>query len=442
MNKFVLLIVAALLLLAFTFFPDDEVTLQHNLPGSVSAGEEVTAEFIVKKTIGIQFGKFQLDLPSGVVASAVELKGGQFSFSGSVAKVIWMQFPSEEETKISFKLKFSNEMNGNKTINAKFQYVTNNEKKSTEIAPHQISVVNASSGTEVEAKKDSSFASSDEPEQVVSVERIIEKDVNKNAFLVTVKIKKGHVKGFAKYMDALPAGLTATKGTVSGNGTFKFVDNKASVIWATLPSDEEIQATYFIKPIIEFNEKPLIKGSFSYVENETTRKAEASDVYLDVTQKSVEENIVSNDSGVKETTTETVSVVQPDKEKEEKVVSSNSGKDEQAQTNENITVTTEKTDGTTNKNVTFHVQIGAYKNQPSVEYFRKKYTIDEAIITDIHNGLNKYMVGKFNEYKSARDYRETIRAKGINGAFVTVYNSGKRITVQEALMILNQKWFR
>jgi cell division protein FtsN len=95
-----------------------------------------------------------------------------------------------------------------------------------------------------------------------------------------------------------------------------------------------------------------------------------------------------------------------------------------------------------NNNVSFHVQIGAYKNQPTMEYFKQKYAITEEIITDIHNGLNKYMVGKFNEYKSARDHRESTRAKGLNGAFVTAYNFGKRITVQEALMMLNQKWFK
>jgi hypothetical protein len=51
-------------------------------------------------------------------------------------------------------------------------------------------------------------------------------------------------------------------------------------------------------------------------------------------------------------------------------------------------------------------------------------------------------VGTFNDYKGARDKREGMKNKGVSGAFVTAYNSGKRITVQEALMITSQKWLR
>jgi hypothetical protein len=57
-------------------------------------------------------------------------------------------------------------------------------------------------------------------------------------------------------------------------------------------------------------------------------------------------------------------------------------------------------------------------------------------------GFTKYTVGSHKEYKSAHDAREVIKSKGVVGPFVTAYNTGKRITVQEALMITSQKWFR
>jgi hypothetical protein len=60
----------------------------------------------------------------------------------------------------------------------------------------------------------------------------------------------------------------------------------------------------------------------------------------------------------------------------------------------------------------------------------------------MHEGMTKFLVGKFPEYKESRNYREAMRAKGVTDAFVTAYNAGKRITVQEALMITRQKWFK
>ena len=65
-----------------------------------------------------------------------------------------------------------------------------------------------------------------------------------------------------------------------------------------------------------------------------------------------------------------------------------------------------------------------------------------AVNTEMQDGFTKCVTGKHTEYKSARDAREVIKSKGVSDAFVTAYNSGRRITVQEALMIAGQKWFR
>ena len=59
----------------------------------------------------------------------------------------------------------------------------------------------------------------------------------------------------------------------------------------------------------------------------------------------------------------------------------------------------------------------------------------------MHQGWHKYTVGKFSIYKGARNYREIIKNQHkIKGPFVTAYNNGTRITVQEALMISKDQW--
>jgi hypothetical protein len=70
------------------------------------------------------------------------------------------------------------------------------------------------------------------------------------------------------------------------------------------------------------------------------------------------------------------------------------------------------------------------------------FKISEKIYEEMIDGFTKYTVGHFNEYKATRDHREDLRSKGVAGPFVVAYNGGKRITVQEALMITHQQWYK
>ena len=96
-----------------------------------------------------------------------------------------------------------------------------------------------------------------------------------------------------------------------------------------------------------------------------------------------------------------------------------------------------------NQSLYYSVQICATKKQVDVSYFAKANNILEKIYTMMHEGWHKYVVGEFNEYKEARDHREKVKNENkVVGPFVTAYNKGTRITVQEALMISGQKWIQ
>ena len=93
-------------------------------------------------------------------------------------------------------------------------------------------------------------------------------------------------------------------------------------------------------------------------------------------------------------------------------------------------------------NVSYSVQIAALHKAVNAAMLATKYKLTEAVNTEMVDGFTKYTVGLHKEYKDAHDSRENIRDKGVVGRWIASYNNGKRITVQEALMISNQKWFK
>jgi cell division septation protein DedD len=92
----------------------------------------------------------------------------------------------------------------------------------------------------------------------------------------------------------------------------------------------------------------------------------------------------------------------------------------------------------------YQVQVGAFaKKMVTTEKLEKRFKIIETINSEMSGGYTKFMVGNHREYKEARDHREKIIDENkIKSSFVVAYNDGKRITVQEALSITNQKWFK
>ncbi len=90
------------------------------------------------------------------------------------------------------------------------------------------------------------------------------------------------------------------------------------------------------------------------------------------------------------------------------------------------------------------MQIAAGKNVVDKAYFEKRHNWTSDFVIENHNGWVKYTTGSYQVYRIARDNRESVNGgeHKFNGPFVTAYNEGIRITVQEALMISKQKWFK
>jgi len=331
------------------------------------------------------------------------------------------------------------------------------------------------------AVKESSTTVADEN---ISVKRnLSSSNVKKGeSFTVELSINKGGASGFAKIMETLPLGFVAEEVDAFG-GIFSFQDGKVKILWMTMPASAEIKVKYKVTAGMDMSGMQNIEGFFSYLKESdgTNKKIAFENSQVTILEQNAEpvaivepsktevENTTPKETAV--TAKEEVKEITAVEEKKKEVVKKEVVKKE-ATTKESTTVnivekgeevkiakkdkTRVKTPvaaeelaakdfGVSNPNQSLYysVQICATKKQVDVSYFAKANNILEKIYTMMHEGWHKYVVGEFNEYKEARDHREKVKNENkVVGPFVTAYNKGTRITVQEALMISGQKWIQ
>ena len=478
MLKYAALLFNSLALLIYQFFFTDTITITQNIPASVKAGSEFVVELTINKGTTSGFAKLQQDLPEGFTAvDKNENNGGAFTFSNQAVKLIWMSLPSDQEFKVRYTVKVPEGISGDKQIGGKFSYVSDNVKQTVEISPSTITVVG---DAPVVAQKEEPTATQPATGEPVSqptslttpsagVSGILVADLSGNEglsvncsrkiplnpgneFTVELNINKGNLSGFAKLLETLPAGFTASALDSKG-ASFTFSDQKVKFVWVSMPSEPEFKVTYKIASAVSpINQ--VVDGIFSYIENDETKKY----------------TIPTTIIGTEGTTPPAIALNTPEKKEEPKVETPATPVETLTPTPVVTEVTPVVADNTTNTtettpaetvtpadntkvlsassvpvpqgDVNYRVQIAALHRAVEASTLATRYNLFEPVITEMAQGFTKYTIGSHKEYKSAHDARDIIKNKGVVGPFVTAYNSGKRITVQEALMITSQKWFR
>jgi hypothetical protein len=90
----------------------------------------------------------------------------------------------------------------------------------------------------------------------------------------------------------------------------------------------------------------------------------------------------------------------------------------------------------------FKVQVCATHRTVDANFVKTNYKLQDEVIQEMHEGWFKFTVGGYGQYVEARNKREDLAPNNLPGPFVTAYNNGNRITVQEALMISKQQWVK
>jgi cell division septation protein DedD len=464
MIKFLTLLNLSGILLFNTFFLTN-VVITHETPATMQAGTEVKVTVTIDKGSLNGFAKLQIDLPEGLAATAIETKGASFTFADGKAKFIWMALPNQPQFKVSYTLGAAADASGSLPINGKFSYIEDNERKTEDLATTTVTITGGTVAQDNSApptpdasatapvvpdnSSDVTFAGAAAPikdAEIVNESGVAPQQgaggvmgtrsisaITETEMLVEVVVNKGDIRGFGKLQETIPAGFTALEKN-SNEAIFTTQDRIVKFVWLNLPAAKELKVVYKLRANGQPDGEYTVNGEFGYLLNDETQKAVLGSTNFFTGPKALETQPVA-------THTEPAKTEPAKTEPVKTTVSKNDGATAQKEKPKSKPKTTSKVTGP-ETGVTYKVQIMAAHREVGGEYFDRQFHYGGDFSIERHEGWIKYVTGRHSDYRSARDQREGFVSAGHNfrGPFVTAYNNGDRITVQEALMISNQKW--
>lgn len=417
MIKYLFILLNSITVFILGWMGDGSVKITTAFPASVEPGKEVQAEIKITKGNLDGFGRLQLEIPEGIaIKNTTDGNEAEYTMEDNKASWTWPALPATEEITVKLTITAAEGSSGERTLRGLFSYVENNEKQQTEMDNVVITIGAPQPVAQQTPKSDSVQTplvpqSNAEPPGEIVVERSAKK--SGKDYIISVKIKKGNTKGFARYSDDAHENLQA-KAIKTDGSSFSIADGKIKFVWVNVPEKDLLEVSYAL--VGNPSHPVLLNGEYSYLEDNQSKKIELTTDTLNFNQPA------EVNEPVKE-------VVKTDPVKEE-VKPPATEKPEIASPRKN--------DGKVN----YRVQVGAFTNQAvNVGTLQRKFKITEKIATEMQDGFSKFMVGTHEVYRQAGEHRNRMKNNnGVKSAFVVAYNFDKRITVQEALMISNQKW--
>lgn len=470
MSRLIVILINMLVVLSVGIFQQSDVSMRMEVPPQVVAGTEFEVRITLKKGDVESFSRFQMDIPAGLTATGSASANADFSFSEKRVRLIWLRLPDPQEITFSFNVKVDERLKGIFTLDGQFSYIDDNERQTAFLSPQAITIQPSPDIDPNLVVDISEFEEkivqyippvSEDAADIACIRQKPFLNETGSEYVVNILVSKQDKKKFAKVEEMIPEGYNAVA-VESSDAIFTFKNQKVKFLWMNLPASPNFNVRYRLIPKsgAAFT-SPDIKGTFSFMAGEKTisvdimqsegdienlSEQEIQDLVADLKSrpvavpvkeppvadiKPVEEvevkQVAEEKTDVKEETVSRVEEVKPEIKKPVQTIRSG-----------DLAYLLEPETG-----VYYRVQVAAGHKPVDIKKYFKKFNLDLEVRKEDHEGWIKYSVGSFDLYKDARDYRVHIwNTTVIDDAFVSAYNDGKRITVQEALMIADQKWYK
>ncbi len=430
-------------------FTSDDILFDHRIPATIQQGEKKLIELTISKGAIQGFAKMEINLPMGFTASPNENKDASFTFNGGQIRMVWMDLPKDEEFTVSYYLECPENMEGQYSISGTFSYVNENIREDVTIEAKKIMVEKKAEIAQYEVPASMDDIKVEAPFEELTCERIISK-ISDTEYQVKVIVTNNSIVGFGRILETVPANCK-TKSINGAEAVVTQEKNAIKFVWFEVPKAKQFEVAYRVSCLTP--ESSLqITGQLSYTEDGNpmnlaiTTASTAGTPMAGVDTTPLPQGKVDT---TKAETTESQAQTQPTPApKKTDTTPPPSNATEATKKNDSATASNQTNDRSITSipdpevGITYKVQIMAAHRVVNKTYMKTKFNFADAFNIENHEGWVKYTTGKFVNYTEARDARVTITAahQGFKGPFVTAYNNGERITVQEALLISKQNW--
>ncbi len=214
-------------------------------------------------------------------------------------------------------------------------------------------------------------------------------------YRVDITINKYEIEGFSKFETFLPKGFKIEPVNHTG-AIFIFKDDVAKFIWLELPNTESFNLSYNIIVPEYYKGKEKITGAFHYIFNNKTH-FQSFNSHLNIKNDKLDELSLFDDK-------------------------------EKMPADALFTYSI-------NKDVYFKVQLAALGKKVSDDFISELYTPVCRVKKEFVNGLYKYYVGEFYNIDTAIKFKNLC---GVQDAFIIAFYKNGKITIKEALAIIEQ----